>query len=913
MRLFRRRLRSAAHLCAVRIGRLTTAIIVLILVGSSGDGGDWHVPGPRDETRLAVKSHDGKPLPELSDGTLPTIPSDLAPLPAPGWFELSFDRPLTAVEREGIQRSLNARPEIAAVTPIYVIDEVTVVALPELLLGFDSAIGKDSAERFLDRHGLQLLRWWPGVDAIALAAPRHQDDLEPLGERLSELRGVRWVEPNLLLPLRLHGAPNDPLFDEQWAWSNSGQTGGLAGADLRALSAWSLATDASSIRLGIIDEGIDLDHPEFTGRIAPGYDATDQPSPGGTPGRCLPDDAHGTACAGLAAAAGNNGIGGTGVCWDATIVPIRIGYSDHWSELAWQVDSINWALNNDIDVLSISWGGPVDAMSLRSAITSATTMGRGGLGMVILAAAGNSGGSIVFPARDPNTIAIGATSPCDERKSFTSCDNDPSWASNRGLELDLVAPGVLLTTTDNLGSAGETAGDFRSDFGGTSAATPIVAGAAALLLSLDPALTASDVRQLLHSAAVDQVGPAWEDVPGWDPSYGWGRLDLAQLLAFTLAPPPPTNVQLSADESSVEVSWQGANYQTVTIARDGIDLVTLLGGTDIWVDETPPLGAVDYSVRGAIGGIASPATTASTFVAPWNVDLIWAPPLASGPLDAGSALKVDLLATSIPSVIARDLRRIPDLNRFERIWATVGVAPFTHRISREESDRLVDYLTDGIGGAALTLEGGDTWAFDPPLPIHDLFSIDALDPGQGDLGVVRGLANPELDLFGEEWLYAGENQRIDRLAAIPPAVAILANDGPVYDTAIFHEGPDHRTIGLSFELGGLLNGTLTRAELLATFADRLAPARTEFLRGDVNGSGTVNLADGVALLTALFASGPISCLDAGDVNDDGSNNVADVVALLSFLFQAGSPPPAPFSHLGTDPTIVDPLDCQQYP
>ncbi|MGA1488711.1 MAG: hypothetical protein ACO4B3_06835, partial [Planctomycetota bacterium] len=161
----------------------------------------------------------------------------------------------------------------------------------------------------------------------------------------------------------------------------------------------------------------------------------------------------------------------------------------------------------------------------------------------------------------------------------------------------------------------------------------------------------------------------------------------------------------------------------------------------------------------------------------------------------------------------------------------------------------------------------------------------------------------------------GENSSIDRLIPVPPAATLLRN-GPtsVYDVAIHRETIEYRTIGASLEFGGLQeSGGATRAAVMAELLAALTGPSTPFLRGDADGSGSIDVADAILILEQLFLGGGSSCLDALDVNDSGSLNIADAIAALGYLFSGAAPPAPPFPTPGPDPTDNDPLDCASWP
>ncbi|GHU86882.1 hypothetical protein FACS1894153_4520 [Bacteroidia bacterium] len=245
--------------------------------------------------------------------------------------------------------------------------------------------------------------------------------------------------------------------------------------------------------------------------ILPGYDASGNYS-GGAPIDGVEN--HGTACAGIIGAVKNNGQGVAGVSPFCKIIPIHASNGNSLPE-SYLANSINWAWQNGADIISNSWGGGSPNTAITNAINNATTNGRNGKGCVVVFSSGNNNSSSVnYPGSLSNVIAVGAIDRCGIRSGridivSNSCD---PWCticqpgSAYGSDLDVVAPGTNVYTTDRQGSAGyNTAsginGNYYSSFGGTSAACPHVAGVAALILSVNPNLTGQQVRDIIESSA----------------------------------------------------------------------------------------------------------------------------------------------------------------------------------------------------------------------------------------------------------------------------------------------------------------------------------------------------------------------------------------------------------------------------
>jgi subtilisin-like proprotein convertase family protein len=345
----------------------------------------------------------------------------------------------------------------------------------------------------------------------------------------SGLAGVKSVDVLLAKQQAKRAMPNDPLIAKQWHLKYQGQSGAVPGTDVNVEPAWNYPSATagtfvrgSGVRIGIVDDGLQTAHPD----LAPNVDTlTDKdwnqndndPNPDpANDSSDYPDD-HGTACAGNAAAKGNNNLGVSGTAPDATLVGLRLISGD--TDDAMEADAMSYLMNsssvsaNDvIHIKSNSWGPNDDGRTLEApgtlttaALANATANGRGGKGTIFLWAGGNGGdegdnSNYDGYANSIHTIAIGAMNSLGNR----------SYYSEAGANLIVVAPsnGQLgITTVDRTGSKGYNSastangGDYCNDFGGTSSATPTAAGIVALMLQRNPNLGWRDVQEILIRGA----------------------------------------------------------------------------------------------------------------------------------------------------------------------------------------------------------------------------------------------------------------------------------------------------------------------------------------------------------------------------------------------------------------------------
>jgi subtilisin family serine protease len=377
---------------------------------------------------------------------------------------------------------------------------------------------------------------------------------------------VEYAEPNALQSATFHQleADNEPRFPNQWHLRNTGQGGGTSGADVDALGAWVLTIGAPNIAIVVHDTGVDINHPDLAANVEEGwdYDNDDDDATNN-------NNAHGTACAGVIAAS-INGQGVTGIAPGCRIVPLRAAGSHTWQTWA---DTIEWAAKRG-RIVSCSWTiTPNNTLS--QAIKDAVDEG-----VTFFFATGNGHPSPVgFPASLADTVGVGASTNQDVRAAYSQTGNG----------IDLVAPssgGTLrIETTDVRGTNGyNTAaspnGDYcessnASGFGGTSSATPLVAGVAGLMLSVNPALSPADIRTILRETAdqIDQANGNY-DGDGWSTQYGFGRVNASAAVtrAHDLANPKLPlplqqgiyTVQQKSNSRFVDAHESGNDFSVVT-------------------------------------------------------------------------------------------------------------------------------------------------------------------------------------------------------------------------------------------------------------------------------------------------------------------------------------------------------------
>jgi subtilisin family serine protease len=452
-------------------------------------------------------------------------------------------------------------------TFFYLTDQITIQ--------FGEQVNEQSRNTIANAANLTIVRPVEGIPNTFVCLVTKQTTENPIkiANRLTRYSEVLIAEPNILVETQQHYTPRDPLYPKQWHLNNKGGSELVSGAQIYAEPAWDMTRGVRSIVIAIADDSVDLTHPDFQGegKIVSPIDFKDGDT---SPMPVAESDNHGTSCAGVAVAE-ENGTGIVGVAPGCALMPIRTtGFLDDDS-----VEKIfNWAIDKGAAVISCSWapGAVYFPLSLRQSavITKAATQGRGGRGCVIVFAAGNANRPVNGPVDEkgwpnnlltgqtnwlagfavhPDVIAVAASTSLNKKAAYSNWGNSVSvcapsnnappgtWLPETGFiatppEVTQYLPGLGVFTTDRVGAPGYDPGDYTDTFGGTSSATPVVAGVAALVLSANPRLTAREVRGILEQTADKIVDPEPDPQLGnrmgnYDPNsrhsdwFGYGKVN----------------------------------------------------------------------------------------------------------------------------------------------------------------------------------------------------------------------------------------------------------------------------------------------------------------------------------------------------------------------------------------------------
>lgn len=383
------------------------------------------------------------------------------------------------------------------------------ISAPEVLVKFKPGISQETIERITQGLHDQIedqIESVPGLDAI--------DDLddetaESVAAQYSSLPEVEYAEAVFEISEDIVDSPvapvtpRDPRFSDQWALFNNGMKGGTKGADISAMQAWAVTTGSDKVVLAVLDSGVDYTHSDLVNNIwvrpanvepyedkqlgtiqdLHGYNAIENSADP------MDDNGHGTHCAGISGAEGGNDIGIAGVNWKVQIMPLKFMNAGGFGTTKDAVEAINYVIDRkkagvNVRVISASWGSTQKSRALEDVIRKAYEAG-----ILFVAASGNASANNDrtphFPSSYnlPNVISVAALDRNDQLASF----------SNYGVKsVAIAAPGVDILST--------WLGDEYEEKSGTSMATPVVAGVAALVIANNPKITVDELRTLLLSS-----------------------------------------------------------------------------------------------------------------------------------------------------------------------------------------------------------------------------------------------------------------------------------------------------------------------------------------------------------------------------------------------------------------------------
>lgn len=381
-----------------------------------------------------------------------------------------------------------------------------------VLVKFKPTLREENIEITIAAYGAKKIRKIPVLDVYKIQISEASTVEETL-YALSRNPDVEYAEPDYIASIAL--TPNDPLFSYQYSLSNSGQQiGSLPGspkgkesADIKATAGWEETTGKENVIIAIIDTGVDLLHPDLKNKIQSSgrdlvnndFDATD-------------DHGHGTHVAGIAAADTNNGEGVAGVAWKCKILPVKVMDKEGTGFYSWVIEATIWAVDNGAQVVNLSLGGDEPAQSLRDAVKYAFEKGA-----VVVAAAGNDGGAVLYPAAyDAYCLAVAATDYNDLRTSW----------SNFGSSVDIAAPGERVAGCVPTWYWGPNSFPYAFS-SGTSMSTAHASGLAALIKSIKPWLTAGEIMDVIRYSA-DDINASQHK--GKDEFIGYGRINMEKAL-----------------------------------------------------------------------------------------------------------------------------------------------------------------------------------------------------------------------------------------------------------------------------------------------------------------------------------------------------------------------------------------------
>ncbi|MDG2423845.1 MAG: S8 family serine peptidase [Phycisphaerales bacterium] len=466
------------------------------------------VPLAMDTSRMAC-FQDGVVSPAVASIALEGHGLDLdtlVPSSSEGWMYVdALDSSRSVKDVVLSVKDLSASEKIDFVSPIFLAGTRSLpwVVTRDIIVSIEHGTGPQAMESLLKAiPGGVIQHDLGGMEGVMLIETDLDNAFEVLDlvQALEQRPEVRFAQTDAIWwTLPLGGVPNDPLWPQLWGLEQSNDM------DMDALGAWDLTTGDPDILVAIFDDGLDQDHPDMN--QIPGFNFTGNGSSGDHVTEC---DGHGTCVASCVSATLNNGVGSVGIAPTSRTIGMKIFNAVNFfgfclgfleSQDSWTINGINQAVNSGARVTNSSWGGGGSSSGINAAFDSSRNAG-----LLHVGAAGNDGTSTIsWPASHGSLIAVAALSSSGNRASF----------STYGIGLFCSAPGEGIWCADAVGGAGFGTGD-TVQIDGTSFAAPYVAGVAALVLSMDPSLSPSEVEDVLSSTCMDR------GTSGYDTDYGWG-------------------------------------------------------------------------------------------------------------------------------------------------------------------------------------------------------------------------------------------------------------------------------------------------------------------------------------------------------------------------------------------------------
>lgn len=759
--------------------------------------------------------------------------------------QLAFETNQSAATRPVNQSQTRAADAPDAATTIQAQINARIVGAEQRILDARNRIAPATRQAYLDvdMHSIKI----PAGVSAELAA----EALMLTGDY--EFVSIDWI----CYPVDT--TPNDSLFSSQWYHPSN---------RIDTVGAWDVTQGFSSTIIGVVDSGVDIDHPDLAAALVPGYNSVDNLAEvdGGIVNDTLVG--HGTLVAGSAAAIGNNGTGISGIGWNFGIMPIKVTNNNSGTAALSEIlEGARWASDNGAYAANCSFGGAED-------IATASTGGHIRLeGHLLVFAAGNDG--IANQTRDWEDVTIvGASNSADNWANF----------SHTGVGIDCIAPGVNIRSTNRTGGYSFTTG--------TSFSAPITAGALMLVHDANPSLSADEVEYILLNSCDDF------QAIGEDDQTGWGRINVGQAVQDAVFGPSITNLPFSEEfpDATLSTDWRNP-VGDVDVSQNAVNIPSGLYALNL--DDTDSIETI--KMRAAFLG-GSPAEI--QFYAEHRG------------VEAGETLAVEyfnLLSNWAPlTTIVSNGTNQEEFIQYRIAMPTLGNHDeFKLRFAANGSDDGDDWYIDDVKVQEFStnafpweesFEDGITLTLDWASSSADA-SEDANNEPDGIMSArltqQDSMTSADVDVttatsviyvhFHTQHLAveSGESLNVEYKTQLGAWNTLMSVESDGTDQSSF----ELSQIALPFDAYGgntALRFTADGDEADDTwFLDAIA-ITTEFIEeqtcpADLTGDGTLNFFDISAFLTAFNAQDPIA-----DFTDDGSFNFFDVSAFL-VAFNTGCP------------------------